>query len=463
MNKMKMVLLIDFGSTYTKVTAIDIEKESIIGTGSSFTTINTDINEGLGKAIQYLERQTGKLDYCEHLACSSAAGGLKMIASGLVPGVTTTAAKEACLGAGAKIIKVYSFEMTEDDIEEIEKIKPEIFLLAGGINGGDKKCILHNAKMLSNCKHDFPIIIGGNNEVSNKCKKILKDKETYTVENVMPVFGELNIEPAQNKIREIFLQKIINAKGITKASELISEIIMPTPSAVMNGIELLSKGYKDEKGIGEILAIDLGGATTDVYSAGDGSPKESNVIYKGIEEPYIKRTVEGDIGMRYSISGIVDEAGIEDIAKISNLSVKKVLEIIDYLKVNPQALPNKRDIESLDFALAAKAVEIATIRHCGKREKIYTSNGVAYLQKGKDLTHVKKIILTGGSLINLPYIDNILEYACFNENRQESMRPKNAKVLVDKKYILQAMGLLARLYPKIAIRIMKKELKYDGN
>lgn len=460
---MKVVLLIDFGSTYTKITAVDIEKEVIIGTASSFTTINTDINEGLHRAIESLEKQTGKLEICEYLACSSAAGGLKMIASGLVPGITTTAAKEACLGAGAKIIKVYSFEMTEDAIEEIEKIKPEIFLLAGGIDGGDKRCILHNAQMLSNCKVDFPIIICGNSEVSYKCQKILKDKETYVVENVMPVFGQLNIEPAQNKIREIFLQRIINAKGITKVNELISEIIMPTPSAVMSGIELLSNGYEDEEGIGELLAIDLGGATTDVYSVGDGSPKESNVIYKGIEEPYIKRTVEGDIGMRYSIGGIIDEAGIEDIAQIANLSVKRAEEIIEYLKKNPQALPNKKDIESLDFALAAKAVEIATIRHCGKREKIYTSNGIAYLQKGKDMTHVRKIILTGGSLINLPCVDDILEYSCFNEDKQESMRPKKANVLVDKKYILQAMGLLSKLYPKISIRIMKKEFKYDGN
>lgn len=460
---MKIVLLIDFGSTYTKITAVDLEKEVIIGTASSFTTINTDINEGLRNAIESLEKQTGKLEYYEYLACSSAAGGLRMIVSGLVPGVTTTAAKEACLGAGAKVIKVYSFEMTEEDIKEIEKIKPEIFLLAGGTNGGDKRCILHNAKMLSSCKLDFPIIIAGNNEVSYKCEKILKNKETYVVENVMPIFGKLNIEPAQDIIRTIFLQKIINAKGITKISKLVSEIIMPTPAAAMRGIELLSNGYKDEKGIGELMAIDLGGATTDVYSASYGTPNEPNVIYKGIEEPYIKRTVEGDIGMRYSIEGIIDECKVEDIAQIANLDLEIVKKLLEYLKNNPQTLPKERNIKNLDFALAAKAVEIATIRHSGKREKIYTSNGVAYLQKGKDLTYVKKIILTGGALINLHCAYDILKYASFDENKEESMRPKNAEILVDKKYILQAMGLLSKSYPEVAIRIMKKELKYDGN
>ncbi|MDZ4910258.1 hypothetical protein GNF68_14675 [Clostridium perfringens] len=94
---------------------------------------------------------------------------------------------------------------------------------------------------------------------------------------------------------------------------------------------------------------------------------------------------------------------------------------------------------------------------------MYTSIGIAYLQKGKDLPHVKNIVLTGGALINLPCLGNISESGCFNEKSPESMKPKKAEILVDKKYILQAMGLLSKSYPKIAIRIMKKELKYGGN
>ena len=159
---MKVVLLIDFGSTFTKVTAVDVEKEVILGCASSFTTIETDINEGLKKAIDILEKQIGKLRDYTCLACSSAAGGLKMMVSGLVPNVTAKAAKEASLGAGAKVIKTYGYEMSEDDLREIENINPEIFLLSGGTDGGDKKCILHNAKLLSKCKSKFPIIIAGN-------------------------------------------------------------------------------------------------------------------------------------------------------------------------------------------------------------------------------------------------------------------------------------------------------------
>ena len=115
------------------------------------------------------------------------------------------------------------------------------------------------------------------------------------------------------------------------------------------------------------------------------------------------------------------------------------------------------------MAIAAKAVEIATKRHCGTKEEIYTSNGLAYLQKGKDLTQIKNIIVTGGSLIHLSETYNVIKYALYDTNDPTSLRPKSSEILVDKKYILYAMGLLSQLYPKIAIRIMKKELKYDGN
>ena len=460
---MKVILLIDFGSTFTKVTAVDLKNEIILGCASSFTTVNSDINEGLNNTIEKLEQKIGKLKDYICLACSSAAGGLRMVVSGLVENVTSKAAKEACLGAGAKVLKTYSYEISEEDLDEIDKINPEIFLLCGGTDGGDKKCILHNANMISKSKSNFPIIIAGNKEANYKCKNILKNKEIYIVDNVMPEFGKLNIHSAQNKIREIFLKQIIYAKGISKVDSLISGILMPTPSSVLKALELLSMGYEEESGIGELMAIDLGGATTDVYSVAEGYPQDSNIIYKGIEEPYIKRTVEGDIGMRYSIECVVEEVGIDKISQMTSLSKEKASQMIQYLKNNPYIISKEKEFINLDLAIAAKAVEIATKRHCGTKEEIYTSNGLAYLQKGKDLTQIKNIIVTGGSLIHLSETYNVIKYALYDTNDPTSLRPKSSEILVDKKYILYAMGLLSQLYPKIAIRIMKKELKYDGN
>ena len=305
---MRPVLLIDFGSTYTKLTAVDLDAESVLGTAASYTTVQTDINEGLTKGLALLEEKTGKLDYEETFACSSAAGGLRMVTSGLVPELTSEAAKLASLGAGAKIIGLYSFEMTEDDLEDIREAKPDIFLLVGGTDGGNKDCILHNAKMLATLAPAFPIVVAGNRAASRECERILAGCEVHVCPNVMPKFGVLNIEPTQNKIREIFLGRIVQAKGLSKVSGLLSDILMPTPSAVLQAMELLSKGCEEERGIGDLVGVDVGGATTDVYSMADGMPEQMNTVYKGLPEPFGKRTVEGDIGMRYSVKGILEAA-----------------------------------------------------------------------------------------------------------------------------------------------------------
>lgn len=461
---MKKVLLIDFGSTYSCITRSSSYYFFFFNINSSYFSVSTDINEGLNNAKSILENKCGKLEFDETYACSSAAGGLRMMSCGLVSSVTAEAAKQASLGAGAKVLKVYSYELTEEDIKEIDEINPEIFLLAGGTDGGNQKYILHNAKMLSTCKSNFPIIIAGNRTVSKKCSEFLENKENYIVDNVMPKYGELNIEPAQKKIRDIFLKQIINAKGITKTSSIISGILMPTPSAMMKAMELLTKGHEDENGIGELLAIDIGGATTDIYSIANGYPDEANIIYKGIKEPYIKRTVEGDIGMRYSVYGILEEVGIEKISELSNLPISKCEEIINNLYNNPDTIPlNDKDLISMDKALASLAIEIATIRHSGKMEKAYTTSGIAYVQSGKNLSNINKIVVTGGSIIHIDKTYDIVKHALYNEEKPDSLRPKKADILIDRKYILSAMGLLSEHYPKTAIRIMKEELKYDGN
>lgn len=301
---MTPILLIDFGSTYTKVTAIDLDGEMLLGTAASYTTVETDVTEGLANALTLLEAKTGPLVFAHRYACSSAAGGLRMMASGLVPELTAQAARQASLGAGAKVLKTYAFQLTEDDAEEIAASKPDIFLLVGGTDGGNTECILHNAQVLADIGGEFPIVIAGNRTASRQCQRILSDREVHLCENVMPKFGVLNIEPAQKAIREVFLRRIVKAKGLSKTDSLLSGILMPTPSAVMRAMELLACGCEEESGIGDLLAVDVGGATTDVYSVSEGAPTQVNTVCKGLPEPFVKRTVEGDIGMRYSVRGI---------------------------------------------------------------------------------------------------------------------------------------------------------------
>jgi uncharacterized protein (TIGR01319 family) len=386
-----------------------------------------------------------------------------MVTSGLVPELTGEAAKLASLGAGAKVVGVYAFQLTEDDLEDIRASRPDIFLLVGGTDGGNTECILHNAKMLASMEPEFPIVIAGNRTAARECQRILSRCEVYVCPNVMPKFGVLKIEETQKQIREIFLNRIIQAKGLSKASALLSDIMMPTPSAVLQAMELLAQGCEGETGIGDLIAVDVGGATTDVYSIADGMPEHMNTVFKGLPEPFAKRTVEGDIGMRYSIQGIVDAAGMDRIARLSGLTPNRVTELVNDLKAHTDKVPNgDAELEALDFALASMAIEEAVKRHAGTIEETYTMMGQTFVQEGKNLTKVKQIVVTGGSLIHTKRTEQIASHALYSPAQPASLRHKAADIWVDRTYILAAMGLLSAYYPQTALRIMKKELEKNG-
>ena len=459
---MNPVLLIDFGSTYTKVTAVDTDEPRLLGTANSYTTVQTDINNGLADALQKLEQTTGRLDFSARYAASSAAGGLRMLASGLVPELTAEAAKTASLGAGAKVLKTYAFKLTEDDAEEIKRLSPDIFLLSGGTDGGNTDTVIHNAKVLKQIGGSYPIIYAGNRNAARECERILEGREVHITENVMPTFGKLNIEPTQKEIREVFLARIVQAKGLTQASELISGIMMPTPSAVMAAMKLLAEGTKAQSGIGDLVAVDVGGATTDIYSVCEGLPDDPRTSLKGLPEPYIKRTVEGDIGMRYSIYGIVDAAGLDRIAAIAGLSEERTGEIIEMFANNTELLPTDDETQAVDEALASMAVRVAVTRHAGRLEEMFGLGGLKLVQTGKNLINVDKLIVTGGSLIHTEHTGRIASYSFYDEDEDpEALRPRSADVLVDRKYIIAAMGLLSEHYPEAALKIMKQELVKD--
>ena len=333
----------------------------------------------------------------------------------------------------------------------------------GGTDGGNTANILHNAKQLATLQPEFPIIVAGNRTAASGCAKALAGYEVYVCENVMPKFGVVNIGPTQQKIREIFLRRIVEAKGLSRAAQTMDGEMMPTPAAVLRALELLSQGCEEEPGIGELVAVDVGGATTDVYSIADGMPEAMNTVYKGLPEPFAKRTVEGDIGMRYSIRGIVEDAGVKTVAALSGLSVGRVEELVDFLAANTDTVgEDGSDIQALDRALASLAVRAGVKRHAGTIEETYTMMGKTFVQSGKNLTHIKHIVATGGSLIHAKETEKIAGFAMYSSEDPASLRPRAARVLVDRRYILAAMGLLSVTEPKAALEIMKKEMETYG-
>lgn len=451
-------LYIDFGSTFTKVTAIDIEKEEILGTQKAPTTVETDIAEGLNEAILKLEKRIGKINFNEKYASSSAAGGLKMVTIGLVPQLTAEASKRAALGAGAKVLKVYSYKLTNEDVYEINSLNPDIILICGGTDGGNMDNIIYNSKIIVSMSKDVPIVFAGNREAVYDCREILSRKfsDVRITENVMPELNMLNIEPVRKTIREVFLERIIEAKGFKKAQNLLSGILMPTPSAVLRAAVLLSGGTAEEEGIGELIVVDPGGATTDVHSIAKGYPTKEGVMLRGLPEPYEKRTVEGDIGVRYSAPSLIETYGAEkiktELAK-ENVQADKIIK--NFIE-NPWFIPKSEEEFKADDFLCRAAVAIASERHAGIIETVYTPFGSTYVQTGKDLTGIKFVIGTGGPIIHSKSPRQVLESVLFDSFNPSRLKPYKPAFLIDKQYVMYALGLLGEKYPHKAVRMLKK-------
>lgn len=459
---MGLALTVDIGSTYTKAVAVNLEAAQIVGRAETHTTVREDVYIGVETVLKELKSQ-GVGPVVQSLVCSSAAGGLKMVAVGLVPDLTAEAAKRAALGAGAKVAKVYSYEITDDEIEEIVEYGPDLILLAGGTDGGNRKVISENAEKLAASKLAAPIIVAGNKVAGTRVKRILNlgNKEVFLTENVMPRLERLNIEPVRKVIRDVFLSRIIYAKGLSKVKETLSDVIMPTPSAVMRAAQLLSEGTSRQEGLGDILVLDIGGATTDVDSVADGHPTRGGVNLRGLEEPYIKRTVEGDLGMRHSAASLAEAVGIRELISLTSgkIDEDELTQYIKHISEDTKYIP-EGDQKNLDDTIAKAAAKHAVNRHAGRIETIYGPMGEGLVQYGKDLTKVKHIVGTGGVIAHSENPGEILRCGTYDDNYPEVLSPVSPKLLADKEYILSCIGLLAEAAPEAAYKLAVKSLQY---
>ena len=271
----------------------------------------------------------------------------------------------------------------------------------------------------------------------------------------MPKFEQLNIMPAKSAIRDLFISRIISAKGLDDAAAMMSATILPTPLAVFEACELLSTKA-------ELVAVDVGGATTDVYSMTAGAPTRDGVIEKGLKEPFAKRSVEGDLGVRYSVGSLVAEAGLENVAAGARLAKDDVLAWIDTISADTSTVAMPSSVGAVvDDELAANCVKISMERHAGRLESVYTPMGEMLIQTGKDLGGVKLLIGTGGSIINSPNATRILERALADLTDPFALKPKAPRIVIDTHNILTAMGLLSRLDKDCALAIMSKHYSVE--
>lgn len=452
------VLVAEIGSTTTVVNAfkdLDTEKPIFWAQGQAPTSVyDGDVRIGLQGAIDDLCEKMGidSLEYDDMLATSSAAGGLKMTVHGLVYDMTAKAAKEAALGAGGIIHYITAGRLRRTDIAKIKEIKPNLILIAGGVDYGERDTALDNAEMIRSMGLKIPVIYAGNIENQEEMKLIFDEEsgqELYNVENVYPKIDDLNVEPCRKVIQDAFEDHIIHAPGMEHVRDMVSGPIIPTPGAVMECTKLLYDC------LGDLIVLDVGGATTDLHSVATESDKIARIMIS--PEPKAKRTVEGDLGVYVNRMKVIESIGEEQMRKdCENMGIDYDAILESYM-----AIPRNEDEIKFVERLTKEAVLKAVERHAGIIRYIYGPSGRSTVAEGKDLTPVKYIVGTGGALTRLPHrVELMEEIAKHNETGMMLFPTSHAKILVDNDYIMASLGVLSKKYKNAAIKLLEQSLDF---
>lgn len=452
------VLVAEIGSTTTVVNAfknIDSDNPEFWAQGQAPTSVvEGDVRVGLQGAIDDLCRKKGidSLEYDEMLATSSAAGGLKMTVHGLVYDMTARAAKEAALGAGGIIHYVTAGKLRRTDLKKIEEIQPNLILIAGGVDYGERDTALDNAEKIRALGLKTPIIYAGNIENQEEMELIFDEEsgqKLYNVENVYPRIDDMNVEPCRRVIQAAFEEHITNAPGMEHVRDMVNGPIIPTPGAVMQCTKLLNDC------LGEVMVIDVGGATTDVHSVCKESDNVARIMTA--PEPFAKRTVEGDLGVYVNRMKVIESIGEEEFrAKAEKAGFDPDATLASYV-----AIPKTEEEFKLVEMLTEEAVMKAVDRHAGQIRYIYGPSGRSTVAEGKDLTPVKYIVGTGGALTRLPHREEIMGRICQYDQTGTKLFPtSHARIAVDNDYIMASLGVLSVNHREGAIKLLEKSLGF---
>lgn len=456
---MSKVLVYEIGSTTTLVNAfadLDTDNPRFIGGSQAPTTVTQgDVTLGLRHALEALSQRFPQEDFsgAKILASSSAAGGLKMTVHGLVEDMTVKAAKEAALGAGANIRFLTSGKLRRSDLARISEISPNIILIAGGVDYGERDTAIYNAEEIVKLALNVPVIYAGNCENDEEIKLIFKeagkDHLLHVVENVYPRIDKLNVLPTRKVIQEVFEEHIVHARGMEKIREIVDSHVVPTPGSVMLATELFSKICPD------VLTIDVGGATTDVHSVTQGSEEIGRILIS--PEPLAKRTVEGDLGLFINHENIIQLFVNKELEKASGLSEEELRFEQEHYHPIPETVNAKRLVR----ALTQKAVMLSVHRHAGHLIDLYYSGGRKSAAMGKDLTQVQIILGTGGALTQLEDGKSILLSIPASNKGDRLLPQEGVRAYIDEDYIMASLGVLSMEHPRAALKLLLRSLKIE--
>jgi uncharacterized protein (TIGR01319 family) len=439
--------LFDIGSTFTKAAAV--APDGSVATASAPTTLH-DLGKGLRAAAAATGLDPGRARL--RAACSSAAGGLAMVVSGFVPRLSLEAAQRAALGAGAKLVGSWGFDLTARHVAAIDAVGPNVILLTGGTDGGDRRVLVGNARALASLKSRPAVVVAGNRDVADESADLLRDAgfEARTVPNILPTIDRIEAGPARAAIRDLFLERIATGPGLAEIGSTMDIEVVPTPKAVLDAVELIGQA----RGV-PLLAVEVGGATTNVHSFASVPTPDPRVVRRGLPPDILTRTVEGDLGVRHNARIVAELASAEWFEKWAPDLGDNIGPYVAKVAGTSHIATNDKE-RLVDRALALFCLRRGTERHVGHREVRWTHDGDVFVEYGKDLRGVNIVIATGGSIIHtvsVPDIERVL-----SDLGPDLLAPSLPRVVIDRGYILYGVGLLAHCDPDLACEIADRSL-----
>lgn len=424
------ILTVEIGSTFTKVAFFTTNNGMLRFGGrlATYTTIQqNDVSLGYQYLLNQLKLQHGISHFGQTYLSSSAAGGLRIVVCGLTFNLTTKAALESALGAGGVVLGSVAGRITPSKAREIESIKPNLILLCGGLDFGEEAVILENAEVLAASKSDAIFVYAGNAAIQKQVATIFKqaNKPCIVTENVYPKVDDFRFRVVQEIIRKVFETEVIKAPGVERIQQETAPPI-PTPLAVSYAVEHLGQM------VGDIVVLDVGGATTDVHSY--IKPRNDPDTIQATLEPALKRSVEGDIGVFHNIQSL-----FETDSERFDLSS-----------------PTDSRLDLTKYA--RKACEIGLLRHCGSKARMHTGTKMVDVIYGRDLSTVAVVVGTGGAIIyGTPQAHSFQQF--FANLPENGLLPRASKHFwVDRHYLLSSIGLFVKDHPQAATTLLNELL-----
>ncbi|MEU4678802.1 glutamate mutase L [Micromonospora sp. NPDC023737] len=445
---MNVAVCADVGSTYTKVAVVDLDGGELVAAAAAPTTVGTDVLHGLDAAVAAATAGLGVRDPAWYV-CSSAGGGLRLAVVGYEQLVTAQAGWRVGLSAGANVVHVAAGRLGAAELRALRAARPDVVLLVGGTDGGDAEVLTHNATRLARARWRVPVVLAGNVEVRAELAAVLAAAGVPVTEagNVLPRIGVLAPESARAAIREVFLRHVIGGKRLSRGARFARLVRAATPDAVLTGVEVLA----DRVG-GDLAVVDVGGATTDVYSVLTPDERATGPGREVAGSLWRARTVEGDLGMRWSAPGVVRAAAEERL--LGPGEQEELTPAAAVRAAEPGFLPVGAAQQAAERRIAELAATVALRRHA--------RGGATGERAGRDLRDVRLVVGSGGVLRHAPAGQAVrVLSAVLADHAGGWPLPRAARPVVDVEYVLAAGGLLAAEHPQVAGVLLGRHLGAD--